>query len=880
MRYILFFALWIAITASHAQTADTLIDQAQYEDALTFLDNELQSKPDDGKVLLVKADVFIRLGRFQEAADILTKLTPSSVGGRVFTLRGFLYLNQGRTDLAIEEVNKALAEFQQQSQSESLLAAEAMAVLGSAYLQLGRTAQAEEHIQAALVIRKKLLPQRSELIAASYNDLGLVLLSEEPETALGYYEAALAIYVELHGKDHPKVAIAYTNIGIAYRQIKLYGDAVDNFEQAMAIWNKVYVSSHPSKGFVQYSLGLTYRAMGNGQMAKRYYEKAVDIFVARYGNRHPELARVWNSLGELLLSESKYDSSLFAYRQAMIANASVFSTDGQPELNASINSFDDGFVLLNSLNGKALAWEERHFGRSLKQRDLESSLNALHLADTLIDQLRQQINRENDKISLSANAQLVYANAVRVSYHLSITAVTNRKHYAALAFYFAEKSKSAVLQDAIADADAKAYANIPDSVLQHELDLKAHLASATQKSAQKPGGDAEQRLREELYLLNSRYQHFVSVLEKNYPEYYQLKFSRSAATVKQVQAALEKNEALLSYLIDEGKSRLFLFVVTRGSYRIYVKTLPPWFERNITGLRNSLKYQEPVTFNLTAGTLGKLLIPHIPRHVSKLIIVPAGRLSAVPFEVLPLREHRSADFNNYPYLVKKYATSYQFSAGLVTKKVAATATREAKAMMCAPVEFPQTSLSTLPGTEQEVDFISESLTQQQFEVTRFVRNTASEAVLKSPILMQYGIIHLATHGVVDEANPELSRIYLTQSDNEDGELFSGEIYNLRLNARLVTLSACETGLGKISRGEGVIGLSRALLYAGAQNLIVSYWRVADQSTAQLMKCFYQSTLTRAHSLADALREAKLELISTYPEVTPYHWAAFVLIGRD
>jgi len=556
------FLLWIAVGALHAQTAETLIDQARYEEALARIDADLQAKPDDSKALLQKAEVLVRLGRFQAAAEMLAGLTPATAGGRLFTLKGFLYLNQGRTDLALEEVNKALNEFQRQSQSESLQAAEAMAVLSSAYLQLGRTAQAEEQMQEALSIRKKLLPERSELIAASYNDLGLVQLSADPEKALDYYEAALTLYQELHGEDHPKVAIAHTNMGIAYRQIKLYGDAVNDFEQALAIWNKIYTGSHPAKGFVQYNLGLTYRAMGNRQAAKRYYEEALKIFLASYGGRHPELARVWNSMRELLLSESNYDSSLWAYSQAIVANAGTSSGDQEVHINSSASSFDDGLVLLNSLNGKALAWEERHFGRSLKQRDLERSLAALHGADTLVDLLRQQINRESDKISLSANAQLVYSNAVRVSYQLSITAVKNRKHYAALAFYFAEKSKSAVLQDAIADTHAKAFANIPDSVLQRELDLKAGLALATQKLAQKPGGDAEQLLRQQLYQLNNQYQRFVSALEKNYPQYYQLKFSRSATTVQQVQKMLQENEALLSYFIDEAKGRLFIFVVT------------------------------------------------------------------------------------------------------------------------------------------------------------------------------------------------------------------------------------------------------------------------------------------------------------------------------
>src|SRR5690606_10010049 len=121
-----------------------------------------------------------------------------------------------------------------------------------------------------------------------------------------------------------------------------------------------------------------------------------------------------------------------------------------------------------------------------------------------------------------------------------------------------------------------------------------------------------------------------------------------------------------------------------------------------------------------------------------------------------------------------------------------------------------------------------------------------------------------THGIVDENNPELSRIFLqTDSEAEDGNLFSGEIYNLHLNADLVTLSACQTGLGKISKGEGVIGLSRALVYAGAKNIMVSFWSVADESTAVLMTDFYKLLLEKpAINYSENLREAKLNMIDS------------------
>ena len=126
--------------------------------------------------------------------------------------------------------------------------------------------------------------------------------------------------------------------------------------------------------------------------------------------------------------------------------------------------------------------------------------------------------------------------------------------------------------------------------------------------------------------------------------------------------------------------------------------------------------------------------------------------------------------------------------------------------------------------------------------------------------------------------PERSQICLATNDESLGSLFSGDIYGLDLSADLVVLSACETGLGKISKGEGIIGLTRALIYAGSNNLVVSLWRVNDASTSVLMKDFY-SMMLNDNGYAEALRAAKLQMIATEEYSSPYYWATFVLIGE-
>jgi tetratricopeptide (TPR) repeat protein len=151
-----------------------------------------------------------------------------------------------------------------------------------------------------------------------------VTLNEDK--ALQYYESALAIYKALHGEDHPKIAIANTNIGLVYRKMELYGDAENDFESALRIWEKVYPQAHPSKGFVLLNLGLTY-VNTDKSAAAGYYDKALWMYKQSYGDKHPEMARVYNAMGALQLSENRYEDALRSYQMGIKANIRDFNND-------------------------------------------------------------------------------------------------------------------------------------------------------------------------------------------------------------------------------------------------------------------------------------------------------------------------------------------------------------------------------------------------------------------------------------------------------------------------------------------------------------------------------------------------------------------------
>jgi CHAT domain-containing protein/Tfp pilus assembly protein PilF len=869
------------------RSIDSLLLNALNEQAITLIDKNLVAANASQDILLKnkKAEALIRSGKFYDANTILKTLLASNtnsifVSGVLKTTAGFLYLNEGRNDLAIQSLQEALIHFEKVDKQNSLEAAQAISFLGLAYNASGKYAQAEEQMQRALVLRQNILSTDHELIAASYNDLGLVFSQRDGDKALDFYEKALVIYLRLHGKEHPKIAFTNTNTAIVYRDLELYGDAINNFESALKIWEKIYPKPDPKKAFVLFNLGSTYLKMKDLKAAREYFQRALTMYRSSYGTKHPDIAGILNALGSLEISGSKFNEGLAMYQQALQANVSDFESNDESK-NPKLQNFYNGNVLLYSLLYKAEAFEARHFGKTLKFNDLAIGLSTLQRCDSLIDKLRQQSSNESDKISLGVIANEVYADGVRIAYE-SASIAFKKKPYLELAFYFAEKSKSAVLLEAISDADAKSFAGIPTSLLEDEKNLKTAIALTAQKLAQKPSVDEEKYLRETSFNLNRSYETFIKNLEQQYPGYFNLKFNASSPSIKQLQGLLDNKTALLSYFTDEKNDRLYIFLITHKSYKIVDHALPKEFDKYITGLRNGIFFNVTHAYAKAAENLAKLLLPVIPLRIKELVILPTGRLSIIPFETL-LTKHTnsSTSYQSLSYLINRFTVRYEFSAGLLLQKVKQPVKKPDAIFLCAPVTFPaEENLSELPGTESEVKEISQLFASKNVAHDAYTRLEATEHLIKSNSLKKYSVLHFATHGVVDEINPELSKIFLQNgSDDEDGNLFAGEIYNLELEANLVTLSACQTGLGKISKGEGVIGLSRALVYAGAKNIIVSFWSVADESTAELMKKFYEGLLNNPSTgYSHNLREAKLSILKSEKYAAPYYWAPFILIG--
>jgi CHAT domain-containing protein/lipopolysaccharide biosynthesis regulator YciM len=877
-------------TISNIQKA---ITEANYELAIELIHDSNTSNNEENIIIKnLQVEVLIRQGKLEEATTILqqTKELVSLLNnadkyeGITYTNLGFLQLNLGRYDLATENLQIAIDLFERSGAGSSAEAARALSFLGLVYSTSGKHNQALDHQLRAIAIRKNIFGEIHVDVAASYNDLGFAFSLVNADQALNNYEQALSIYTQLYTSDNPRIAQSKINIGFIYSQLEFYGDAILNFEEALNIWKKVYEDHHPNKALVLAYLARTYNQMQDTKTALAYYEQALNNYKGSYGNKHPDIAQTYNRMAIIKLGDNNWEEALAFLQSAIIANVPNFENN-DININPPVELFYNGTVLLDSYLYKARAFETRHYNKTLLFKDLEKALGALQSCDTLIEKLRRQSSNESDKFAVGAIATEVYEDGVRLSKAMSEITWRSKK-YRELSFYFAEKSKSAVLLDAISESEAKSFANIPEELIEEEKSLKATIAFCAQRLAEKPEEAEERALREAYFDLSRDYELFVKKLENEFPEYFNLKFNSVAPSISLIQEKLKPNEALLSYFIAEKEQRLYIYSVTKKRFNIESKKIDRDFERYLIGFRNSIYFQDKETYLLTAHNIYKLIMPRkIPTGISNLVIIPAGRMGTIPFEALLSSkvDNKEINFSDFPYLLNRYSITYEFTSGLILQENKSTTANSSNILLCAPVNFSANRLlPELPGTEREVNRIAEIFTSKNYDSKILIFEAASEDALKSKDLKAYGVLHLATHGIVDEVNPELSRIFLNKetSSGEDGSLFSGEIYNLELDADLVVLSACQTGLGKVSKGEGVIGLSRALVYAGARKLIVSYWSVSDESTAELMMRFYEHLLAgnKLNESAKPLRHAKIDLTQSEVFADPFYWAPFILIG--
>jgi CHAT domain-containing protein/Tfp pilus assembly protein PilF len=933
-----------------------------------------ESNPNVVNIFTAIGFTYRELGKYSFALDYLGKslqLTKNIFGEKhksvavLYRLIGDIYLDKADNDLALDFYLKSLAIIQDTSNENQPEIVQLYNNIGLIYLAKGNSTLALDRFSESLDISIKIFGEKDSRVATTYNNIGQcystirdyskaleyyfkalkikVDLNGEANTdvgtfylnigsayddqgkqtlALEYYQKALSIFLNIFGEKHSTVADVYNDIAFIYGEIEDYQKSAEYQLKAINTYKEVYGENHPSLATAYNNIAYMCTNIKEYSSALEFYLRAVKIYRESLGEKNPSLAVTYNNIGNLYHKQKKYDLALEYYQKGIVANVINFEDSTNVNSNPTIRSFLDPAILSSSLFYKAMAFN--------KLNNYVASLHNFQLSDSLILNIRKTITRESDKLALATMAFTLYGNAMDNCLQLAKKSQTlpEKNYYFEQAFFFSEKCKAGVLVEALSGQESLKFAGIPDSLLQREHTLKVDIRLFERNIAESQDSISKTLIRNQLFKLNRQYDELIAKFEKEYPDYYNLKYAIQNPTIKEIQNIIDNKTAIRSYLI--GDSSIYIFTLTDKKLDVnqvpILKNLNDsiiWFRYGLT--KTSPRMQE--YYRRIGFLLYQQLFPEsapIDKQIENLIIIPDGGLAIIPIESL-LTSNFTGDINdykNYPYLIKKYNISYSYSANLfyrtfskqkspsieITKlndwlafapifdnsgaQTMILSTRELQkqlnwlktdSLMTNRSMFDRNYITPLPATETETEAIFKLYDKNNLKAKVLLHDNANEKFIKSGELAKYKVLHFATHGFINSEQPELSGLLLAQdtTGGEDGVLYSGEIYNLKLNADLVVLSACETGLGKIQKGEGIIGLTRALLFAGAKNIIVSLWQVADESTSDLMVDFYKNYLEKKEELSFsvALRNAKLKMISEGRYAHPLFWSPFILIGK-
>lgn len=867
-----------------------------------------------------------KIGNYDKAFDYLEKNMKGGIKyyghqhpavASAYIAMGILYRIKGNYDEALNYYEKALAIFIHHHGINHSRVGYTYNNMGVVYGFIGDYGKALEYYQKSLSIELEVVGETHWKIAGVYYNIANTLYDlKNYNKALMYHHKALNLRLTLLGKSHHHVAASYNQIALLYQDNCEFKKALDYHKKALSIYQNAFGENHLLVGHTYGFIGSHYQKQNLYAKAQANFLKALNIHRHNLGDNHPYVSWIYTQMGRLAFDQNNIDKALNCAQNAIMALILNFN-DPNWYINPAMTNILNEKYMLNALKLKALALKKRYQHILHDLKDLESALSTYQIIIDLIEQIRNQYQYESSKLLLNEETQEIYDGALGTA--LMLYTLTQKNHYKNRAFDLIEKAKSSVLLTSLQDSKARQFAGIPETLLNREKTLRIDLTfyeTQIQNELQKKGGPDSLKIKiyeNKRFTLNEAYQKMIKDFEKNYPKYFHLKYQTGTVSTTELQNHLDPESVLIEYYL--GSKNITIFTVTQNHLDVFDIPVDTSFQKSIESMNKSIKKLNNAEFLKTSHKLHENVIEPIVYKLTgckKLIIIPHGDLYKIPFETLITKipqKNRQPD-----YLINQYEISYHYSATLYFNSLEDSFKRDRRNQFTfigfAPVfsdrsekghrvhtnRFSSISEPTdstirsfllndqkireLPFSEDEVKQIVKLYRKNKKYACGYYHADASESTFKAKI-GQFKNIHIATHSIMNELVPKRSAIIFAQSNKnsgEDGILYSGETYNLNLNADLVVLSSCESGMGKLVKGEGLMALTRGFIYSGADNLIVSLWKVSDKHTSKLMIEFYKYILNgNCHS--EALRKAKLHMLQNPSTAFPKSWASFVLIGE-
>jgi CHAT domain-containing protein/Flp pilus assembly protein TadD len=872
--------VWGSLGVADWYRGDLDAAAADYEHALTAR-RAVEDRILEGKTLNGLGSVNLRLGDLTAAVDYynqaiaLRRLTGDQSGlGSSITYLGHVYLQQNRLADARDQYEEAALILEAKGNSGALV--DLLNGIAICYAEMGRLESANSTYRRAIRVAQSAGEPQKE-ISCRLNLANNYWLAARFAEAFAELDTT-ATLLERH-PDTAAQARLHSLRGLTYKNTEFFDQARDDLlrcaELAAEIGDPDFLcESLINVGYLYVALGAYDNGLEVGLQAKKMAEEN-------------GLARQYRSavvlLGELNMQKAEYASALGYFQEALEQD----EYDGMAR-----KALEDKFSIAvvhagmgETIEARRLLYEIAPEVRSVGSDDMVTSLHlsightfekedpdsaAYHYeaALALFEKAHATVSADQSQGGgfLSGKTRFYFEEIARYYASLDGGEWTER------AFATVERAKARGLLELLMMTELNRTSAEEDEILERMFRLDSDAADYEALAARLQAeydGARERRLKEALGTLAA---------------------DGETVTIEDVKRALPKKTVMLQYALGDTTS--LVWVIDRKEQTLL--TLPNRSELRLEVARLRDAIGQPgagdVVLRKSARALYQTLVAPAAKLLEKaeqLIIVPDGFLHEIPFDVLMTAEpDEDAGWESQPYLANTYATVYAPSAAIYLALRAKNNPRYDLDLIA--FGDPDFSLLTdggdfdaLPYARAEVAAISDDIKEKTREVR--LGADANEAALKQ--LMSGGssrTLHLATHGLVNPVEPAASSVVLCPDPAgvEDGYLRTMEILSMTTDAGVVVVSACESALGRVSRGEGVVGLSRAFIASGAGGVVASLWAVSDESTSVLMKEFYKNMLGKKRPAARAMREAKSKLINDERYAHPFYWSAFIVIGTD
>jgi CHAT domain-containing protein len=849
----------------------------EHSEAALALWQRLGNRRHEASMLGSASNAFQKLGKREEALELAQEALALATQekdreGEMRALMLFALVKPPAQARADCELALSIARALGDRRSE----AEALSDLVTIHADAGDLEAALETLHRALIVSREMGARTLETI--NLHNLGNVYLNlGEPQRARVYLEQAVVLCRELGNRAGE--AIVLNNLGLSYRLEQEYPRGAQLIQESLPLRREIGDRAGEARSLS--TLAFMQMKMGNTQEAWNDYERALAI---------PEVDATTRGAVILGMSMLARDAGDLDGSRALSLSALAAS----PDEGTAFGVFYQ------------LAKVEKARG------DLEEADALVQLAMEVLDSRQQRMQSADFRASVLALTRDAFDFQVAVL--MALHAADPGAGHDVRAFQAVERTRARGLLDLLAQSRGNVREGVEAELLEQERSVRERLskASAGTLRARAQGAQAVEAVEREMEALTRELQRVEAEIRKRSPRYASLT-QPEPITVAGLQALLDDDTLLLEYSLGKDGSYAWLI----GPRSMTSVALPPREEIEAAARRALAAIEsEQADAEAAAKDLSRLVLgPLADRLTSRrLVVVADGALLYVPFAALP---HPTA---GEPLLVRQEVVSLPSASTLALlrrDRPARVATTGTVAVLADPVfdagderllavrQGRPPSEAVSPSTGVRINRAAESmglsgpiprLPFTRREAQAIVASTparsslaaldfdASRATILDPRLAQYRVVHLATHGFFNASRPELSGILLSMFDKQGqpqpGFLTAADTFNLRLAADLVVLSGCRTALGREVKGEGIVGLTRGFMYAGADRVLASLWPVDDAATAALMARFYSGMFgPRPLPPAAALRAAQLDLMKQPRYRHPFFWAAFQIQGE-